>query len=275
MRIERAVAAPMGRTDAAAPRGLATVAAMGLATVASAAMERVAVTAMEQATAVAMERVTARAAAVERVVAAAMGRATAAATEPVTAAATEPVTAAAMDHTAAGPMEQAFVAAMEQAAAPAAEQSWEWEGLCATTRTDWALAVCRRTTGQTAGVMGVWMEQAVAIIAELMEVGATAAVSLGWAAAGEMDPLLWMAPGLRDRASAGPMERVGETMAVPIWATALAAGGRLVSMGLVTGRPSRVGAGFMGQGARACMLPMEQVVTSAVSAEPGGREEWA
>ena len=65
------------------------------------------------------------------------------------------------------------------------------------------------------------------------------------------------------------------TVVVPIWATALAAGGRLVLMGLVTGRPSLVGAGFMRQGVRAGMLPMEQVVTSAVSAEPGGREEWA
>jgi len=119
------------------------------------------------------------------------------------------------------------------------------------------------------------MEQVVAIVAEFMEVGATAAVSLGWAATGVMDPLLWMAAGMRDRASAGPMESVMATVAVPISATALAAGGRLVLMGLVTGWPSRVGAGFMGQGARAGMLPMEQVVTSAVSAEPKGREEWA
>ena len=109
------------------------------------------------------------------------------------------------------------------------------------------------------------MEQAVAIVAEFMDVGATAAVSLGRAAAGVMDPLRWMATGMRDRASAGPMERVMATVVVPIWATALAAGGRLVLMGLVTGRPSLVGAGFMGQGARAGMLPMEQDVTSAVA----------
>ncbi len=88
--------------------------------------------------------------------------------------------------------------------------------------------------------------------------------------------MLWMAADLRDRASAGPMERVMAMVAVPIWETALAAGGRLVMMELVTGRPSLVVAGFMGQGARAGMLPMELVMTSAMSAaEPGGREEWA
>ncbi len=112
--------------------------------------------------------------------------------------------------------------------------------------------------------MGVWTDQAVAIVAEFMEMGATVAVSLGWAAARVMDPLWRMATGLRDRASAD-LESDNNGGGADM-------GDGVGGMGLVTGRPSLVGAGFMGQGARAGMLQMEQVVTSAVSAEPGWRE---
>ena len=126
----------------------------------------------------------------EQATAAAMEQAVAAAWEQAVAAAWEQATAAAMEHAAAGPMEQAVAAALEQAAASAAAQPSEWEEFCATTRTDWALAVYRRTTGQAARAIPVWIEQTAAIAAEPQEVKATAAVPLDWAAAMVVDPLL-------------------------------------------------------------------------------------
>ena len=65
------------------------------------------------------------------------------------------------------------------------------------------------------------------------------------------------------------------TVAVPMSATASAAKEQLVLIELVVDRPSRVNAVFMGQETRAGMLPMEQVVTLAVSTEPKEREELA
>ena len=135
--------------------------------------------------------------------------------------------------------------------------------------------MCRRTTGQAARAIPVWMERTAAIAAGPKEVRATAAVPLDWAAAMVVDPLLWMTTNLRDRASAGPMETVMATVAVSMSATASAAKEQLVLMELVMDRPSLVNAEFIGQEARVGMLPMEQVVTSAVSTEPTEREELA